>query len=103
MVFPGFNNSKKRGTISRGDFDRDGVKNRKDCEPLNFKKQGPAHEEVISGKNPYAKGSQAYTDFAKADKKFRCPKCGARTFETEYDRDYNSYEECSNCDWRRKR
>ncbi len=38
-MFPGFNNSKKRGTISRGDFDRDGVKNRKDCEPLNFKKQ----------------------------------------------------------------
>jgi len=39
MAFPGFNNSKKRGTISNGDFDRDGVKNRKDCEPLNFRKQ----------------------------------------------------------------
>ena len=43
MAFPGFNNSKKRGTISNGDFDRDGVKNRKDCEPLNFRKQGPEH------------------------------------------------------------
>lgn len=37
-MFPGFSN-KKRSTISRGDFDRDGVRNRKDCEPLNFKKQ----------------------------------------------------------------
>ena len=37
-MFPGFNN-KKRSTISRGDWDRDGVSNRKDCEPLNFKKQ----------------------------------------------------------------
>ncbi len=38
-MFPGFNNSKKRGTISRGDFDRDGKSNRRDCEPLNHKMQ----------------------------------------------------------------
>jgi len=44
-MFPGFNNSKKRGTISRGDFDRDGVSNRKDCEPLNFRKQDKTPEE----------------------------------------------------------
>ena len=37
-MFPGFNR-KKRSTISKGDFDRDGVSNRKDCEPLNFRKQ----------------------------------------------------------------
>ena len=60
MAFPGFNNSKKRGTISRGDFDRDGVSNRKDCEPLNFRKQGPEHEEEkfsewVDKKVPYDK------------------------------------------------
>jgi len=38
MAFPGFSN-KKRNSISKGDFDRDGVSNRKDCEPLNFRKQ----------------------------------------------------------------
>ena len=43
MAFPGFNN-KKHSTISSGDWDRDGVMNRKDCEPLNWKKQGSEHE-----------------------------------------------------------
>ena len=38
-MFPGFNKGKKRSTISNGDWDRDGVKNKKDCEPLNFRKQ----------------------------------------------------------------
>ena len=38
----GFN--KKRKSSIGGDFDGDGVKNRKDCEPLNWKKQGPEHE-----------------------------------------------------------
>jgi len=37
-MFPGFNN-KKRSTISSGDWDRDGVSNRKDCQPMNFRKQ----------------------------------------------------------------
>ena len=37
MVFPGFNN-KRRSSLG-GDFDGDGVKNRKDCQPLNWKKQ----------------------------------------------------------------
>ena len=37
-MFPGFNRRKK-GTVSSGDWDRDGVRNRKDCEPLNFRKQ----------------------------------------------------------------
>jgi len=43
-MFPGFNNSRKRSSISNGDWDRDGVKNKKDCEPLNFRKQGPSHQ-----------------------------------------------------------
>ena len=44
MGFLGFNNkSIKRGTLG-GDFDGDGVKNRKDCEPLNWKKQGAGHK-----------------------------------------------------------
>ena len=38
MAFPGFT-KRHKGTISNGDFDRDGVINRKDCEPLNFRKQ----------------------------------------------------------------
>jgi len=37
-MFPGFNRA-KRSTISKGDWDRDGVSNRADCEPLNFRKQ----------------------------------------------------------------
>jgi len=41
-MFPGFNRRKK-GSISNGDWDRDGVKNRKDCEPLNFRRRGPEH------------------------------------------------------------
>ena len=38
MTFPGFT-KRHKGTISNGDWDRDGVINRKDCEPLNFRKQ----------------------------------------------------------------
>ena len=38
MAFPGFNN-KKKSTISSGDWDRDGVSNRADCQPMNWKKQ----------------------------------------------------------------
>jgi len=34
----GFNNRKK-GSISNGDWDRDGVKNKKDCKPFDYKKQ----------------------------------------------------------------
>ena len=37
MGFAGFNN-KRRSSIG-GDFDGDGVKNRKDCQPMNFRKQ----------------------------------------------------------------
>ena len=37
-MFPGFT-KRHKGTISNGDWDRDGVVNRKDCEPLNFRKQ----------------------------------------------------------------
>ena len=44
-MFPGFNN-KKHSTISSGDFDRDGVSNRKDCQPMNWKKQGPVHDKI---------------------------------------------------------
>lgn len=42
MGFAGFNN-KKRNSLG-GDFDGDGIKNRKDCAPMNWKKQGPEHE-----------------------------------------------------------
>ena len=42
MAFPGFNN-KKHSTISSGDWDRDGVMNRRDCQPMNHKRQGPEH------------------------------------------------------------
>ena len=39
-MFYGFNNRRKHNTvIGGGDWDRDGVKNRKDCSPLNHKKQ----------------------------------------------------------------
>lgn len=38
MVFPGFNRRKK-GSISNGDWDRDGVKNSRDCDAMNWKKQ----------------------------------------------------------------
>ena len=37
-MFPGFNN-KKRSSVSRGDWDRDGVTNLKDCNAMNWKKQ----------------------------------------------------------------
>ena len=35
---PGFN-QRRKGSISNGDFDRDGVKNRGDCDAFNFRKQ----------------------------------------------------------------
>jgi len=38
MAF-GFNNKPLRKSSIGGDFDGDGVKNRKDCRPLNYKKQ----------------------------------------------------------------
>ena len=47
---PGFNRAKK-GTISNGDFDRDGVKNRGDCQAFNFKKQGSGHKEYLEGES----------------------------------------------------
>ena len=42
-MFPGFNN-RKRGSISSGDWDRDGVRNLRDCNAMDWRKQGPAHE-----------------------------------------------------------
>jgi len=73
MAFPGFNNSKKRGTISNGDFDRDGVSNRKDCEPLNFRKQGPEHEVRDLAKEDDKRQEEEYLkhekDIMKADAK----------------------------------
>jgi predicted amidophosphoribosyltransferase len=38
-MFPGFNKKNVRRSSIGGDFDRDGVKNRRDCQPLNWKKQ----------------------------------------------------------------
>ena len=40
MAFFGFNN-KKHSSIG-GDFDRDGVRNRRDCQPMNWRKQDSA-------------------------------------------------------------
>ena len=37
-MFPGFNR-KKRGTISKGDWDRDGKPNRGDCNAFDWRKQ----------------------------------------------------------------
>jgi len=48
---PGFGRGKK-GTISNGDWDRDGVKNRNDCEPLNFRKQDGGGQ-FMGGKDPF--------------------------------------------------
>ena len=52
MAFAGFGRGRKN-SISNGDWDRDGVINRKDCEPLNFRKQDPEHRYKIKkvGKN----------------------------------------------------
>ena len=72
-MFPGFNNSKKRGTISRGDWDRDGVRNRKDCEPLNFRKQGAGHKVRDLAKEDDKRQEEEYLkyekDIMKADAK----------------------------------
>ena len=46
-MFPGFNN-KKRSSIG-GDFDGDGVSNRRDCQPMNWKKQD--YKCINCGKN----------------------------------------------------
>jgi len=45
---PGFNH-KKIGSLSNGDYDRDGVKNKIDCRPMNWKKQdnGEPNNEVL--------------------------------------------------------
>jgi len=48
MGFFGFNN-KKRSSLG-GDFDGDGVKNRKDCEPLNWKKQDGKKTRLLQGR-----------------------------------------------------
>ena len=47
MAFPGFNN-KKHSSIG-GDFDGDGVKNRRDCRPMDWRKQddGKPNNEVL--------------------------------------------------------
>jgi len=37
-MFPGFNR-RKRGSVNKGDWDRDGVTNLKDCDAMNFRKQ----------------------------------------------------------------
>jgi len=72
MTFPGFT-KRHKGTISNGDWDRDGVVNRKDCEPLNFKKQGPEH-------------------------KPRCDMCGAYNKKLKPDRIHpNLYKVCQDC------
>ena len=38
MAFPGFT-KRHKGTISNGDWDRDGVVNRRDCNAMDFKQQ----------------------------------------------------------------
>lgn len=71
-MFPGFNRG-KRSTISNGDWDRDGVKNKKDCEPLNWKMQDGGYNEITGIKNRAIE---------------RCPKCRARKYAGK----------CPNCD-----
>jgi len=71
MAFAGFTRRKK-GTISNGDWDRDGVINRKDCEPLNFRKQGAGH-------------------------KPRCDTCGAYNKKLKPDRVNPRYKVCQDC------
>ena len=92
MAFPGFNN-KKRSTVSSGDWDRDGVSNRADCQPMNWKKQDGGE---------YAWGEK------KAPK---CPKCGAQTTIQDDSFDYGAghhglggteivmYAQCPKCGW----
>lgn len=62
MIFPGFNRRKK-STISSGDFDGDGVKNRKDCRPLNYKKQHvPGSQDWINSMDTFLESSSAEED-----------------------------------------
>ena len=74
-MFPGLNRRKK-GSISRGDFDRDGVSNRKDCEPLNFREQGPEHEKKYGycKKCGYGYGSQGHQDYCITKEKGATPR-----------------------------
>ena len=88
-MFPGFNKA-KRGTISKGDWDRDGVKNKKDCEPLNFRRQGEGHEMLVACAGC---GHGQMTDWkvkAEKGKKFSCPKCKNKL---KFDEDLNLKED----------
>ena len=88
MAFPGFNKSKRKNSISNGDWDKDGVKNRKDCEPLNYKRQGNDHDPWYRETKPP-----------------KCPKCGAQTylqddsFSHEFGTESIIYPECPKCGW----
>ena len=90
MAFPGFNRA-KRSTISNGDWDRDGVKNKKDCQPFNFRKQGPEHQESTWEPKPP-----------------KCPKCRAQTNiqDDSFEHDWAGggtevirYAQCPKCGW----
>jgi len=65
-MFAGFNNSKKRSTISNGDWDRDGVKNKKDCSPFDHKKQ----DKCAGCGDDFSR-----YDMIKSDGKMYCPDC----------------------------
>jgi len=68
-AMPGFN-GRKQGTISNGDYDRDGVKNKKDCKPFNFKKQ----DKCPRCGESYEKGMGALSRRDNSTK--LCPQCG---------------------------
>jgi len=75
MAFSGFT-KRKHSTISNGDWDRDGVKNKKDCEPLNFRKQ--------DGGRQFRDMTAREIEIAEEwEEKFKDSKSGQRQFEVD--------------------
>ena len=66
---PGFNR-KKKGTIAKGNWDRDPKSNRKDCEPFNFKKQ----DSMWAAAAEEGRREQANM----RDEEYSCSKCGKK-------------------------
>jgi len=68
MANPGFN-KKKKGSMNKGDWDRDGVGNMRDCRPFNFMKQDEEDVKGLSDKTttPIADYPENY-DYVGKDK-----------------------------------
>ena len=74
MAFPGFNRA-KRSTISSGDFDGDGVSNRRDCQPMNWKKQdNNFYKAFWKGREIEVSANSSYEAQQKAQKIFGAKK-----------------------------